>query len=43
MPAAGSLAVPVTAQSGSHDLFLRVSGGVVGFALKAVAASNGTQ
>jgi len=40
---AGSLAVPVTAQPGSQDLFLRVSGGVVGFALKAVAASNGTQ
>jgi hypothetical protein len=40
---AGSLAVPATTQPGSQDLFLRVSGGVVGFALKAVAASNGTK
>lgn len=39
----GALAVPVTAQSGSQDFFLRLVGGLVGFALKAVAAANGTQ
>lgn len=32
----GSLAIPASAPSGSQDLFLRVPGGVVGFALKAV-------
>jgi hypothetical protein len=36
------LGVPADAQSGSQDLFLRLSGGVVGFALKAVGASSGT-
>lgn len=38
----GCLGVPADAQSGSQDLFLRLSGGVVGFALKAVSASAGT-
>lgn len=38
----GSLAVPGSAQSGSQDLFLRVPGGVVGFALKAVGEPGTT-
>jgi hypothetical protein len=38
----GSLGVPADAQSGSQDFFLRLSGGVVGFALKAASASAGT-
>jgi hypothetical protein len=38
----GCLGVPADAQSGSQDLFLRLGGGVVGFALKAVSASSGT-
>jgi hypothetical protein len=39
---AGCLGVPADAQSGSQDLFLRLGGGVVGFALKAASASAGT-
>ena len=38
----GCLGVPADAQSGSQDLFLRLSGGVVGFALKAASAAAGT-
>jgi hypothetical protein len=38
----GCLGVPADAQSGSQDLFLRLGGGVVGFALKAASASSGT-
>lgn len=36
----GSLGVPADAQSGSQDFFLRLSGGVAGFALKAASASQ---
>jgi hypothetical protein len=39
---AGCLGVPADAQSGSQDFFLRLSGGVVGFALKAASADAGT-
>jgi len=39
---AGCLGVPADAQSGSQDFFLRLSGGVVGFALKAASAGAGT-
>ena len=39
----GCLGVPADAQSGSQDMFLRLSGGVVGFALKHVSATPGTQ
>lgn len=38
----GNLGVPANAGSCSQDLFLRLSGGVVGFATKAAAASAGT-
>jgi hypothetical protein len=37
---AGCLGVPADAQSGSQDFFLRLSGGVVGFALKAAASAG---
>ena len=39
---AGCLGVPADAQSGSQDIFLRLDGGVVGFALKAASATAGT-
>ena len=39
----GCLGVPANAQSGSQDMFLRLGGGVVGFALKNVSATGGTQ
>jgi hypothetical protein len=38
----GCLGVPADAPSGSQDLFLRLSGGVVGFALKAVSELSET-
>lgn len=38
----GCLGIPADALSGSKDLFLRLSGGVVGFALKAVGESAAT-
>lgn len=37
----GYLGVPADAQSGSQDSFLRLSGGVVGFAFKAVIETDG--
>lgn len=39
----GILGVPADAQSGSQNIFLRLSGGVVGFALKAASRATGTQ
>jgi hypothetical protein len=39
----GCLGVPADAQSGSQDMFLRLSGDVAGFALKHVSATPGTQ
>lgn len=38
----GSLGVPADAQSGAQDMFLRLDGGVIGFALKAASSSAGT-
>jgi hypothetical protein len=38
----GSLGVPADAQSGSQDFFLRLHGGVLGFALKAAGESSPT-
>ena len=38
----GALGVPADAHSKSQDFFLRLSGGVVGFALKAASLSAGT-
>jgi hypothetical protein len=38
----GSLGVPADARPVSQDIFLRLSGGVVGFALKVASASAGT-
>lgn len=40
--AEGSLAVPASSQSGSQDLILRLLGGAVGFALKAVGEPGTT-
>lgn len=38
----GCMGVPADAQSGSQDFFLRLSGGVMGFALKAASPTAGT-
>jgi len=38
----GALGIPADAQSGSQDFFLKLVGGIIGFALKAASASAGT-